>query len=175
MSDLDEITRMIPLGEAKRRDPAIRHMGFGPDWWNHHGTGMRVTRYSEGHRLLVIEGSAAKLIISQVDHEHGSSKDGKRWYVDWEVRQSRQEYARGRIIAHAEELEAAFGVSSKSGYFGNHLLQRFGGDAAQQRTFIRWGNFLNIPGPGTAHDGDPNISIEIDDKMRNYIRQLVKS
>lgn len=43
----------------------------------------------------------------------------------------------------------------------------------KQGAFIRYGNFLNIPSPGTGHDGDPNISILIDGPIRRAVRQLL--
>lgn len=58
---------------------------------------------------------------------------------------------------------------------GDFLLEKYGGDVACQFLFIRWQDYLNIPGPGTGHDGDPNISIKLTDEIKEAIRALLAS
>ena len=72
-----------------------------------------------------------------------------------------------------EHLKMAFGLSEESGKYGDWLIGRFGGESAEQGQFIRFENFLNIPCPGTGHDGDPNISIVLDDKIRDAVEHLL--
>ncbi len=57
---------------------------------------------------------------------------------------------------------------------GSWLVGRYGGNSAVQSKFIRWGNFLNIPCPGTGHDGDPNVSIYVTDEIREAVRKLLE-
>lgn len=54
------------------------------------------------------------------------------------------------------------------------LIDRYGGTVASQGEFIRWGKYLNIPGPGTGHDGDANISIFVSDEIRDAVTALLK-
>ena len=54
------------------------------------------------------------------------------------------------------------------------LIERYGGTVAAQGEFIRWGKYLNIPGPGTGHDGDANISIFVSDEIRDAVAQLLQ-
>jgi hypothetical protein len=32
---------------------------------------------------------------------------------------------------------------------------------------------LNIPTPGTDHDGDPNVSVELDMKMAQAVKEII--
>lgn len=153
---------------VQRRAPETRLWGI-PNWCHHHGSKMRVEEFSKGNYLLVIAGSAASVRITRraktVDEE---------WFVEWEVVQSQQAKVNGRAFFASDDLRAAFGLSQESGEFGDWLIEQFGADSASQGKFIRWKNFLNIPCPGTGHDGDPNVSIHIDDDVQNAIRQLLE-
>jgi len=119
--------------------------------------------------VIKLEGSAAELMIVKLDA--GS------WQVEWEVRQSQLEVFRGRVIMKDEQLRRAFDdrpYPLDLGLSGNQwLFQQYECDAADQGFFIRSGDYLNIPGPGTGHDGDPNISIEIDADIRRAVRQAL--
>jgi len=45
----------------------------------------------------------------------------------------------------------------------------------RQGKFIRHDNYLNIPGPGVGHDGDSNVSVELDAGIVDAILDLVDS
>lgn len=135
---------------------------------------MRVERFDEHSGVLVIAASAAKITVRKASSVHSHAEG---WFVDWEVAQftPNDEGAHGRVHFDNEDLAAAFGLTDsigKEGY-GQWLIDRFGGDSANQGKYIRWRNYLNIPCPGTGHDGDPNVSIHLDDTMRNAARKLL--
>ncbi len=143
---------------------------FGPAWWHHHGTKMRRDEFHPKEKLLAIVGSAATLKISK-----STTKGCEHyWQIEWEVRQSLSEFSAGVVLFTNDDLSTAFGlkkvvVPSHS----THLIRRYGGDRAFQGKYFGSGDYLNIPMPGTGHDGDPNISIDIDDAIKDAIRQLL--
>lgn len=139
-----------------------------PIWYHHHGSKMHIHEFNKDLHLLIISGSAASLKINRFVN---GEKDS--WLVEWEVRQSPVEKVNGCVIFKSNELNAAFGLSEESGEYGDWMIEKFGADSAEQKKYIRWRNFVNIPGPGTGNDGDPNISIDIDDDIRNHIRKLI--
>lgn len=151
---------------AQRRDPKT-HLGI-PVWCHHHCTKMRASQFNKILHLLVIEGSAA---IVRITRRAITADEG--WFVDWEIVQTQQEKVRGRVIFTSDELRAAFGLSENSGRFGGWLIEQFGADCAEQGKYIRWKNFLNIPCPGTGHDGDPNVSIRLNEEIQDTVRQLL--
>lgn len=53
------------------------------------------------------------------------------------------------------------------------MLDRFGGTVARQGIFIRWRDFMNIPGPGTGGDGDANISVMITGEIKEAIKTIL--
>lgn len=140
-----------------------------PVWCHHHGSKMRIENFSKGNHLLVIAGSAARVRITR----RATTVD-EGWFVDWEIIWSQQEKINGRVIFKSDDLRAAFGLTEDSGKYGGWLIKQFGADSAEQGKYIREGNFLNIPCPGSGHDGDPNISIHIDEEIQNAIGQLLE-
>lgn len=144
--------------------------GGPPSWWHHHGFKMRVTNFDAAKHLLIVAGSAAKLTVSQAG-EPGTD----RWFLDWEVIQTPYEKTTGRIRLTNDDLSVAFGITTpkvtviEAQHF---LFCQYGANAAQQGSFIRSGEYLNIPCPGTGHDGDPNISIYLDIAMREAVKTL---
>lgn len=138
-----------------------------PVWCHHHCTKFGVER--AGKKRVVLTASAAKVTITRV----GKSID-QGWYVDWEVRHSADTKVNGRAYMQMDMLRAAFGLANHlTGDSGDWLIERYGADSAQQHAYIRWKNYLNIPCPGTGHDGDPNVSIELDDDIKDAVRKLL--
>ncbi len=150
---------------VQKKDPEIRW--YFPIWHHHHSSKMKVRRFDQNWRILVIAGSAASVRITRV-----ATTVDEGWYVDWEVVHSQQCKANGRVIFTSDELQAAFGLSDNSGTYGDWLISRFGAESAEQGKYIRWKDFLNIPCPGTGHDGDPNVSIEINEEIKRAVQQL---
>ncbi len=146
------------------------HLGI-PNWCHMHGSKMKIKEPHVSNSLLIITGSAASVKITR----YGTIAD-KKWSVDWEVIQSRydNEKSSGRVIFSSDVLRAAFGLTNDSGDCGRWLINRYGADSAEQGKFIRWRNFLNIPCPGTGYDGDPNVSIHLDDEIKDAVRQLLQ-
>ena len=147
-------------------------MAVRVQWWHYHGLKMHVRQLDRESKRLDIAGSAAKAVIRRTSLVY---PDAKGWLVDWEVIQScpYDEVVRGRRQFNEDELAAAFGLTDNPGKHGQWLLERFGGDSAEQGQYIRSGNFLNIPCPGTGHDGDPNVSIYLDEEIKEAVRQLL--
>jgi len=172
---LMEICQEMPKLKVKMkgRKPEIR-LWF-PVWWHENGYRLRVKELNVDTKVLVLSATAAKLTISP----HVLTEN-KGWDVDWEIVQSypRQEKANGRVFFFEQQLRAAFYLSDDldkgDAEVSQWLLDRYGGDLAVQGSFIRFKNFLNIPCPGTGHDGDPNISIEITEEIKEAVRQLLE-
>ena len=148
-----------------RREPKIN--AWYPIWWHHHGSKMRLASCDLNNLLLVIEGSAASVRISR-------RAVGPGWILKWEVRQSQIDKVNGVIQTQTDRLRAAFGLTDDTDESGDWLIYRYGAESASQGEYIRWERFLNIPCPGTGHDGDPNVSIEIDDEIREAVRKLTE-
>lgn len=140
-----------------------------PEWWHNHGHKMHVKELDLTARRLVIEGGADVTIAHNAER-----KDEIEWLLDWEVSQGGDELVRGRRTFTSAQLAAAFGVNdTASGEYGEWLLDRYGGESAEQMLYIRWKDFLNIPCPGTGHDGDPNVSIFLWPETVEAVRQLL--
>ena len=140
--------------------------GGNPVWCHHHCFKMRAEELNLDRQILVIKGSAAKVTLQR--------KPTEVWFVDWRIN-----HARGHVNGHSElsdwDIEAAFGIPSKGDpcRYSGWLIEQFGADVAGQGRYIRQGSFLNIPCPGTGHDGDPNVSIYLTEEIREAIRQLL--
>lgn len=148
---------------VEERTPEMSGMGF-PVWWHHHGTKMKLIAQGICNDLLIIQGSAAELVIGRI---------GALWSASWKVIHDPHTQVTGQAIFGNNDLLAAFGFMDRVGKLSKWLIDRYGGSAADQRKFIRYRDWLNIPCPGTGHDGDPNISIKIDDHIRKAVKELV--
>ncbi len=153
----------------EKKGPELDEMGQ-PVWWHHHGTKMKFQKMDsiEG-KWVVIRGSAAEVRVMKITDN--------QFIVKYRIDHGALTEINGLINFTKPELMAAFlGVPHVDEYDGysKWLLDRFGGDIARQRTFIRWRSFLNIPGPGTGHDGDANVSIKIESDIAETIHALIK-
>ncbi|MDD5528179.1 MAG: hypothetical protein PHO56_04405 [Patescibacteria group bacterium] len=146
------------------KTPEFGMMG-NPIWFHHHGSKMRLTLFHREGEHIAIDGSATHLRISM----------GLKYYeVTWSIKHSPDEYARGRTLMDKKTLANAFGLANDTPNCYSHwLIERYGGDNAEQFKFIRYRNYLNIPCPGTGNDGDPNISIELDDEIKQAVTKLL--
>lgn len=149
--------------------PSILHPDYpGPQWWNTHGDTMAIARSDPG--VVFLSNSAAHLKIERWG--------GNDWLLAYEIRQSLNERYGGQVVFTTTDLQYAFGL--RTGLLGSEPLlvemrvRRYGGaDTFKQGLFIRLGRCLNIPGPGTGHDGDPNLSIEVTEEIREAVYRLM--
>lgn len=148
--------------ENEKFTPKLKEMGI-PVWCHHHATKMRLVAVGIFNDMLMIQGNAAEVMIM---------RSGNGWAVTWKVNHGGDSFVSGRTLFSYDNLWKAFFynpvIADES-----FLLERFGGTAASQGKFIRWKEWLNIPGPGIGHDGDPNVSIKLDDEMKKAVEQLL--
>lgn len=139
-----------------------------PIWWHHHGHKMKLRRSEILSCIILIEGSAARVLITKGDY--------KNWLIDWTITHSYPDIkVDGRTFMNNQELAGAFGLEDYIDGSSEWLIERFGGNATAQGKFIRWNEYLNIPCPGTGHDDDPNVSIEIDKDIKRAVRDLLSA
>jgi len=144
---------------------------FGkPIWCHHHCGKCRLESLDLNSKRLFIVASAASLTIS-----FNPRAKTDRWVISWEIRHSRDESSHGTRVFSDADLASAFLSAKQVNNWSDWVTKRYGGDSALQGGFIRWQDYLNIPCPGTGHDGDPNISIEIDGKIRTAVQALLQS
>lgn len=142
-----------------------------PTWFHPQGMKMLVKEFLPRDHYLLIMSRAAKLKIVKCEARLPDS-----WIVDWEIVQNQHENSSGRIIMPTGVLRAAFALEAADTDLSSQwLIRRYGGDFADQGRCIRWGNFLNIPHPGTGHDGDLNLSLYVTRDMQEDVRQLTAS
>jgi hypothetical protein len=148
--------------------PQIKMFGI-PVWHHHHSSKISVHNYNAVAHILMLKSNAVEVAIHPADFEV------KGWVVDYKIKQSNESWSRGHIWMSKDNLNTAFGLSDKCAVFGGqNILDVHGGDVAQQGRYIRYGKYLNIPGPGTGHDGDANVSICIDESIKDALKRLLE-
>lgn len=163
--------KMPTVRSHPRSYPPQTKMGDIPIWCHHHCYKMSAKGANNIQgSSLIIKGSAATLHIA-FDPKIGRAE--APWVLSWEIKYSFTEKVVGVTVFTTEDMKQAFGLTDDRPDEENWLLERFGGSAAQQGHYIRYGPFLNIPGPGTGHDGDPNISIKIDSEIKAAVVKLI--
>jgi len=146
----------------EEKEPAMKE--FGPVWWHHHGTKMRLVVQGIQNDFAVIQGSAAEIVITRAP---------TGWWVTWRISHGFNASVLGKAWFSYDDLARAFGLRNDIPQWGEWMIAQYGGTTAKQHSFIRYKEFLNIPCPGTGHDGDPNVSIRLDEKMKIAIQQLI--
>lgn len=144
-----------------------------PKWWHPNGIKMEVRSSNLKRRSFVLASSGAILKFTRIPPKE---KGGEaKWFVEWKICMSTLEEVTGTAIFTKEDMTAAFGLepSVQTPGHSRHLLDHYVADCANQGRFIRKGDCLNIPCPGTGHNGDPNISVRIDDEMRGTVRLML--
>jgi hypothetical protein len=145
---------------------------IGPIWFNEHGINMHVIDLKVDGRRVVIGTKAAKLEISLYPNPVVPTG----WLVEWEVKFSQSEHVNGRFITSSDRIRRMFGIDGiqdRRGVPPKWMVERYGIHDGVQGVFGRWNDFLNVPCPGTGHDGDPNISIQITKDMKVAIQVIL--
>lgn len=70
----------------------------------------------------------------------------------------------GKISMSEIEIQKAFGLSGECNGEDEQMVPE---------KFIRQGRYLSIPGPGTGNDGDPNVSIYLDEALVSNVRAFL--
>lgn len=152
--------RFFALAAASGRNlnAPMRETDFvRPLWCHRHGDKLIVTKVDVRNRCLILATNAVSIRFTP----RACSVD-EGWFVDWEIRYSQQEQFRGRIILSTRDLLSAFDLQpAEEDDTDKALARRYDATVAKQGRYIRTGPYLNIPGPGTGNDGDPNLSIHL--------------
>lgn len=138
-----------------------------PIWFHHHGIKMMLKEVDAASGHLAITGSAAWVDIDQIPEKRD------RWNVVWKVKHSYSEQVMGLTVMRNQTLARAFGLDDETDRLSLWLITRYGGTSAEQGQYIRYRDYLNINCPGTGHDGDPNVSIFLDEEIKQAIRQIL--
>lgn len=159
----------------QRRIPELKSRGT-PHWYHHHGQKMQYEKTGDGP-IVYIRGSAAFLEIHPFAEKGWTTT--YQWNVRWRVKLSYLEEASGNCLFSTEQLECAFGLREAFSEeidirHSNWMIQEHGGSVAFQGRFIRWDKYLTIPAPGMGHDGVAAVSIELNDEIKNAVREAIR-
>lgn len=137
-----------------------------PIWYCGKGSRMFVASFDKSNNILTLGHDKIAHLTIRLHNTEG-------WLLSWYIRHSIETEVRGCTWMSDDELKAAFGITDETSLSDDRLKIRFGADSVVHGRYIRWQKYLNIPGPGTGHAGDPNISIEIDESIKSAVRQLL--
>lgn len=154
-----------------------------PDWWNHKGRYVYASKVSNQglkRQALVLLSQGIWVWIEGTTFG-GSRGPEKGWIIRWRITLSQREEFSGSIVVSMATLKSMFGlqldIKEKNSLFSvpPWMVQSYGAENGRAGQFIRQGRFLNIPHPGTGHDGDPNVSILVDNTIQEAVLELVRS
>jgi hypothetical protein len=153
------------------RKPLVRMFGL-PSWHHHHSSKLSIVGFdnlnSAESKMLILKSNVVDIRI----HPDSSQKG---WVVEYEICHSIDSWNKGRVWMSTDNLKTAFGLSDEcEEMWGQTILIEHGGDVAYQGMYIRYGRYLNIPGPGTGHDGDANISICVNNEIKGAVELLLQ-
>jgi hypothetical protein len=158
------------MTQIKAVEPKFKMFDM-PIWWHHHGSKIRWigmdNANSPENRTFLLESSAVKIRIYPAHEQKG-------WIVEYTIKHSLQSRNSGIIWMSKEDLETAFGLSDAcEEAYGQGIINDHGGEVAHQGMYLRYHHYLNIPGPGTGHDGDANVSIDVDPDIKGALKHFL--
>lgn len=138
-----------------------------PHWW--HGRGKTV--YDAGNRrdrsIVTLTSKSCHLKIQRTGENE--------WIVSVYMHYPGKNRTTHERYFNAVELATAFDtprdLSVGNGLYAFRRRANFGVEGL----FIRRGNFLNIPCPGSGVDGDPNMSIRLTAHIREKIGRFLRT
>jgi hypothetical protein len=120
-------------------------------------------------RKLTLKARCAQIEIWR-DRRHP-----KWWNLKYEIKHF-SGYTKGFISGMtAHDLIKAFGLSDEcdDDELCQKIIANYGGDVARQGMYIRCGKYLCIPGPGTGGDGEPIVSVYVDEDVQHAMAELL--
>ncbi|HUX36048.1 MAG TPA: hypothetical protein VMV71_03385 [Candidatus Paceibacterota bacterium] len=138
-----------------------------PAWFHKGGLSEMDMKVFQDRRLAIISNNLARLVIKPAESTPSC------WEVKWEVCWSPQMKGWGWRHFSDQELAAAFGLIEDEGKSGYWMRHRYLLSSAEEGKYGRSGSYLNIPSPGTGHDGDPNISVYVTEEIRKAIAAIL--
>jgi hypothetical protein len=145
-----------------------------PEWWHAHGMKIHLgdpqnlLRHLRNETVL-LRGSAVIITIRRILPDE--------WSIKYEILHEAPSRTAGIVHMNTLQLEAAFALREKANASATATayLARFGGVVGIPGKFIRYERWLNIPGPGTGIDGDPNVSIELHKEIKDALKQVISA
>ncbi len=164
----------LPLNLDPERRFANQSGKRFPPWFSFtRGVSMRVTEQDLELRSVAISSHIGDSPAAQVKVSLHNKKALLPWRIDWSLLHSNGK-ASGHVFCETDTLRRAFGLDDSIGQLHNNWPTQFNATTARGRIFVRKGLYLCIPGPGTASDGDPNVSITLDNNIARAIHQILK-
>jgi len=143
-----------------------------PLWWNQKGFKTRLVTANK-HLIVIENGNAAQLRLARISSE--------KILVSWKIQFDYLSKVEGQIIMSFDYVQEAFALKegkSVQPEFGNNFRGKsLPYHAARPGYFIRFGQYLSIPGPNAftwAEGGDLNIAIQIWPDIVQAVRALTE-
>ncbi len=152
-----------------------------PAWWHSHGFIIPRIRKENQQVNFEYELEKEKRIIRRITIK--KEKTVNVFSINYEIDANESSTYYGSITASYKTIEAMFGFKKWNEDSGTELLSKFchdpdnpfETDKCASNVFIRYKEFLNIPGPSWGHHTDPAISIMVNEEIKSAIRWLMKS
>lgn len=138
-----------------------------PPWFHRSGYEMRLGGYHINRPI----GKEECILLGCKNHQIQISPVGQAFKLLWKINGTYPlRHFQGEILLDSEEIQLAFNLCSRvsNGHNGDW-------DRKKRGLFIGKGPYLNIPGPGTGEDGDPNISVLVTANVREAVKELLNS
>lgn len=154
--------------------PALTPLGY-PYWYHNGGDeviyiGMKAANAPS--RVFLLKSKSVELFIYK---DWASPQQEESWMVKYHIKHPLiPTYTEGLVLMTTQELKTAFGLSGDcDADYGQGVIDVCGGDVAKEGTYLRFQEYLNIPGPGYGRDGDPNISIRVGKGTKNALGEFL--
>jgi hypothetical protein len=156
---------MSPIIATRQTRYSVKN-GSAPKWFHPVGKKMQLGGYQ-----IVTTLAKEFVLLGCKGHQVQIIPAGQAFKLLWQINGTYPlRHFQGEILFDSEQLQLAFNLCSTVSNGHNSEWDR-----KQRGLFIGKGPYLNIPGPGTGEDGDPNISVFVTEEVKEAIKQLLNS
>lgn len=160
-------TEMPEWSQYLKRPELVRGK---PNWWHPGGSNINLVSVSENS--INFASRFTKFSMIKEYDRHGLIME---WQIYSQVdnHSTLKHHYQGKMNFDLPTAAAAFGLVDLCHSSSLWMIDLYGGSAARQGFFIRYGDYLTIPGPGTGRDGDANLSLLLDTEVKEWIVNLL--
>lgn len=169
----DQVDKVLLIDETIDWSPYFKKPELvrnKPIWWHPGGINIEIESLSDNSVHL-----KSRFVRLSFIKEYASQGVIIEWHIHslLDSHALEKHHYQGKMSFDMPTAAAAFGMVDLCHRSSAWMIDFYGAQAARQGFFIRYGDYLSIPGPGTGRDGDSNLSLFLEPDIKEWFLKLL--